>query len=220
MKFYFVDPGDLCQAKVDLCLIIDSSENIRNNDPFDINWQWLLRFFSGLAEIFEIGEDATRVSALVFSESARLVFPLNRFNNLADIQQKILNISFDGRTGNLSEALHQADLQCFSTVNGDRKDASKMIIIATNDNPFPADRRDAAIQIARGLRNKGVKIAAVGITNNVDEDFLQARSFEDYYFRTFDFMSLRNLPPTISEPLCRAALTGKSTLFTHFNLKF
>ena len=158
-----------------------------------------MQFFADLAGLFKIGEDDTRVSVLVFSESARLVFPLNRFSNFADIQQEIRNIPFEGQTSNVPEALQQADLQCFNAANGDRPDADNMIIITTNDNPFPVDR-DRALQIARGLRHKGVKIAAVGITEVVDENFLQELSFEDYYFRTIDFLSLRNLVESISGP--------------------
>ena len=167
-----------------------------------------MQFFADLAGLFKIGVDDTRVSVLVFSESARLVFSLNRFNNLADIQQEILNIPFEGQTANTPEALYQTDLQCFNVANGDRADADNMVIIGIDGNPFPAYRRGATLQIARGLINKGIKIAAIGI-NDVDEGFLQGLSFGNNYFRAPDFPFLRNLPRSISGRICRAAQTGK-----------
>ena len=177
------------------------------------NWRRQLQFFADLVELFNIGEDGTKVSVLTYDVQARLAFPLNSFNNLADIQQAILNIPYNnGPNSNIPEALYQADVQCFSAANGDRPDADNMIIIGVHRNVFPAYRRDPTLQVARGLRNKGVKIAVIGI-EDVDENFLQGLSFRNNYFRAPDFLPLRNLPQSISEPLCRAAETGEFKYF-------
>ena len=177
------------------------------------NWRRQLQFFADLVELFNIGEDGTKVSVLTYDVQARLAFPLNSFNNLADIQQAILNIPYNnGPNSNIPEALYQADVQCFSAANGNRPDADNMIIIGVHRNVFPAYRRDPTLQMARGLRNKGVKIAVVGI-EDVDESFLQGLSFMNNYFRVPDFLSLRTLPQPISEPLCRAAETGEFKYF-------
>lgn len=144
-------------------MVIDSSVGV-TYETYD-NWGRQLQFFADLAGLFRIGDNAAKVSVLVFSDSVRLAFPLSRFNNLADIQQEILNIPFyAGPNANTPEALYQADLQCFNAANGDRADADNMIIIGVAGNIFPAYRRNPSLQIARGLINKGVKISAVDIS--------------------------------------------------------
>lgn len=48
-----------CETKVDVCLIIDSSGSIRDNNPADRsydNWQLLLDFLSTLVGAFTIGK--------------------------------------------------------------------------------------------------------------------------------------------------------------------
>ena len=168
---------------MDLCLIIDSSGSVRDNNPpsgSPDNWQLQLDFFSNLVAAYPIGQDDTRVAAIVFSEQVILEFTLNQYNSLSQVQEAIRNIPYLAQTTNTPEALYQADLQCFSAANGDRPDADNMIIIGTDGNPFPELRKAPALRVARDLLNKGVKIASIGVTDNVDEDFLQALSFEDY----------------------------------------
>ena len=67
----------MCEAKLDLCLIIDSSGSVRDNNPLDgsDNWQLQLEFFSNLLEGFSIGQNDTRVAAIVFSEQVDLGVP-------------------------------------------------------------------------------------------------------------------------------------------------
>ena len=69
-------PTPCDDAKVDICLVIDSSGSIRDNNPPDgsDNWTTQLKFLSNLVGDFRVGLDATRVEAVVFSGGARLVF--------------------------------------------------------------------------------------------------------------------------------------------------
>ena len=106
----------LCSTKLDLCLIIDSSGSIRDNSPpggSPDNWELELEFIANLAAGFSVGQDDTRVAALVSSEEVGLVFPVNRFNSLSEVQEAIRNVPYLGQTTN---TLHQASIQCFNEI--------------------------------------------------------------------------------------------------------
>ena len=195
-----------------MCLIIDSSGSIRDNNPPDgspDNWQLELEFIANLVAGFSVGKDDTRGAALVFSEEVGLVFPLNRFNSLSEVQEAIRNVPYLGQTTNTPEALHQAGIQCFSAANGDRDDVDNVIIIVTDGVPFPAERRTPALTEARRLKDKGTRIYTIGITDAVDEEFLRGISLGDNYFPVRNFQELEGLEERISEQICEMAESGK-----------
>ena len=105
----FVEPTEpTCKTKVDLCLIIDSSGSIRDNNPpggSTDNWELQLQFLSDLVGAFTVGLDKTRIGAVVFSEQTVLVFPLDRYGSATAVQQAISNIDYMGQTTNTPQAL-------------------------------------------------------------------------------------------------------------------
>ena len=191
--------------------MIDSSGSIRNNDPLSgpYNWELQLDFLAKLVAAFSIEQNETRVAAIVFSEQVELVFPLNMFNSLSEIEETILNLPFWGQTTNTPEALHQADSQCFNATNGDRDDVDNVIIIVTDGVPFPPQRRNPALTEAWKLKEKGIRIAAIGITNVVDEEFLRGISNEGTYFMVEGFQELGGQKDQISEQICKMVENGK-----------
>ena len=203
---HFSGSTSTCQTKVDLCLIIDSSGSVRDNNPLDgshDNWQLQLEFFSNLLKNFTIGQNDTRVAAIVFSEEVNLVFPLNRFNTLSEVQQAILAVTCLGQTTNTPEAFRVADTECFSAANGDRDDADNVIIIATDGVPFPPFRRNTALAEARRLKEKGIKIAAVGITPAIDDEFLSGISSGNNHFPVTEFAELQDVKDPLLNQLCQ-----------------
>ena len=200
-----------CQLRLDLCLIIDSSGSVKDRNPD--NWRLQLEFFADLVASFPIGQDNTRVAAIVFSEEVRLVFSLNRFNTLSEVQQAILSVPYMGQTTNTPEAFRVADIECFSAVNGDRDDADNVIIIATDGVPFPEDRRTPAVMEAIRLKDQGVDIIAVGVTNFVDEDFLRGISSRNSYTRVTDFEGLTTQIEQIYLQTCEITQIGKHCVY-------
>ena len=192
--------------------MIDSSGSVRENNPaggYPDNWQLELQFFADLVAIFPIGQDDTRVAAIVFSEQVRLVFPLNRFSSLSEVQEAILNIPYMGAITNTPEALRQADVQCFNAANGDRDDAENVIIIATDGVPYPRNRRTPALNEARRLKERGIEITAIGLTQVVDQGFLRGISSGNNYFTVTDFLELNREREQISGQICQIVKRGK-----------
>ena len=209
-SYPFSDVVPVCRAKLDLCLLVDSSGSIRDNNPpggSPDNWQLQLEFLADLVEAFPIGQDETRITALVFSEQVELVFPLNRFNSLRELQESILDIPYMGQTTNTPEALHQAGIQCFNV--GVREDADNVVVIITDGVPFPAERRTPALVEARKLKEKGIRIAAIGVTNVVDEEFLSGISSGSTYSMVERFQELGGQNGQISRQICEMVESGK-----------
>ena len=130
------------------------------------------------------------------------MFPLNRFNRLSDIREAIRNIPYMGAAANTPEAFRQADVQCFNAANGDRDDADNVIIIVTDGVPTPSNRRNPALMEARRLKDKGIEITAVGITEYVDQDFLKGISSGDNYFKVSSFFELEAVKEPMLQQFC------------------
>ncbi len=200
---------------VDLCFIIDSSGSIRDNNPANgpDNWQLQLQFLSDLVGAFTVGQDATRVGAIVFSERVLLEFPLNAFDTRSEVQRALVSIAYLGQTTNTPEAFIQTRQQCFNPSNGDRPEVQNLAIIVTDGLPFPASRRSPAIDEARILRDTGVTIIPIGITDNIDADFLRDISSPPQiegmnFFTATDFAALQQITRTVVEGTCEVLLPG------------
>ncbi len=208
-------PAPRCESQVDLCFVIDSSGSIRDNNVpgGPDNWQLQLEFLVSLVRAFTVGRDATRVGAVVFSEQVRLAFALDRYNTAEDISAAILAIQYLGQTTNTPEALRVTRTQCFNVANGDRPNVPNLVLIVTDGQPFPRDRRGPALVEARALKDTGVTSIAIGITSDIDVDFLRELSSSPQlegqnFFTATDFAVLNTIQRTVVEGTC-TTLTGK-----------
>ncbi len=199
-----------CEAQVDLCFIIDSSGSIRDNNPSDgsyDNWELQQQFLAALVDLFTIGPDDTRVGAVVFSEQVSLVFALNTFTDAQAVKNAISGIAYLGQTTNTPEGLRVTREQCFNAANGDRPNVLNLAIFISDGVPFPANRRGPAIQEAEALKNAGVLVAAIGVTDVIDVDLLRAISSPpqvegENYFIAADFTALGEIRRAVGEGTC------------------
>ena len=205
---------------MDLCFIVDSSGSIRDNNPpdgrFD-NWQLQREFLASIAQAFSIGPDATQIGAVIFSENAELVFPLNGFDQREDIIEALLNMAYIGGQTNTPDALSITRTQCFSTSNGDRRDVDNLAIIVTDGVPYPDSRQQPAIEEAKRLQNSGALMVAIGITTVIDEAFLKEMSsppqtLNRNYFTATNFEALSEIRKVVVEGTCET-IQGKHEIF-------
>ena len=195
---------------MDLCLVIDSSGSIRDNNPpggTPDNYELQLSFLANLIAAFNIGPDGTRVGAIIFSEQVILEFTLSQYDNSDAIVQAILASPYLGETTNTPEALRQTKLQCFNVATGDRPNVPNLAIVVTDGVPFPADRRTPALDEAMALRDTGASIISIGITDAIDEDFLKGMSsapqlLGQNYFTATNFDVLNEIQKTVVEGTC------------------
>ena len=195
---------------MDLCLVIDSSGSIRDNNPpggNPDNYDLQLQFLANLIRAFNIGPDGTRVGAIIFSEQVILEFTLSQYDNSDAIAQAILASPYLGQTTNTPEALRQTRLQCFNAATGDRPNVPNLAIVVTDGVPFPADRRSPALDEAKALRDTGTSVISIGITDAIDEDFLKGMSsapqlLGQNYFTATNFDVLNEIQKTVVEGTC------------------
>ena len=199
-----------CEKPIDLCLVIDSSGSIRDKNPKDgrfDNWQLQLQFVGDLVKGFTIGQDATRVGAIVFSEDVIFKFTLSEHDNTDAIVESLNEFSYLGSTTNTPEALLQTRTQCFNVANGDRQNIDNLAIIVTDGLPYPPYRKQPALEEAKALRNSGAAIVSVGITDKIDEGFLKDMSsppqlVDQNYFTAPNFNALNNIRESVVQGTC------------------
>ena len=207
---FVAPPPPTCESQVDLCLVIDSSGSIRDNNPpggSPDNYDLQLEFLANLVRAFSIGQDATRVSALIFSEQVILEFTLSQYDNADAVAQAILASPYLGQTTNTPEALRQTRLECFNAANGDRPNVPNLAIVVTDGVPFPPERRQPALDEAVALRDTGAAVISIGITDAIDVDFLRGMSSAPQlegqnYFTATDFGVLNEIQRTVVEGTC------------------
>ena len=214
---FYLFAAPTCASRVDLCFIIDSSGSIRDNNPPDRsydNYELQLQFLISLVSAFTIGPDETRVGAILFSEQVSLEFTLSTFDAANDINAALLALPYLGQTTNTPEALLQTRTQCFNRANGDRPDVDNLAIVVTDGVPFPDSRKSPALDEAKALKDSGATVISIGITDNIDADFLREMSSPPQiegqnYFTATDFNALQQIQRTVVEGTC-TTLEGRT----------
>ena len=144
------------------------------------------------------------------------------FDTAEAINQALLATAYMGQTTNTPEALIQTGTQCFSAANGDRPNVDNLAIVVTDGEPFPESRKPPALDEARALRNAGVTVISIGITDHIDADFLKEMSSPPQiegqnYFTATDFSTLNEIQRTVVEGTC-SSLEGKNVDLFCFQL--
>ncbi len=211
-----------CEEILDICLILDSSGSIRDNNPRDgayDNWNLVRQFVADLMDYFHIGRDRTRVGAVVFSEEVRLVFSLNTYSERRLMQEALMNLHYMGRETNTPEAIRVARQQCFNPTNGDRPEVQNVAIIVTDGVPYPEDRTVEAITQAQVMRAEGTRMVAVGITQIIDRSLLKQLSSppqieDENYFTSADFTALGEINQLVGKLSCVQPTEGEFLSFS------
>ena len=216
-----------CEEIVDLCFIVDASGSITYNNPTGDynNWELQLQFLNQLVDLFEIGQDKTRVAAVIFSEKVELEFPLNAYSNAESVKRAISDMVQLKHETNTAEAFKVTREQCFNVANGDRPKVQNLAIMITDGRPEPNPhiRIPAALQEAELLKESGAIVLAVGVTDQVDQQFLEdvssyslqpsSRIPSPRAFFADDFTSLGTTRRSISEVTC-SIIVGERCFIT------
>ena len=212
-----------CEVQVDLCFIVDASGSITyNNPPGEYNnWELQLQFLNRLVDLFEIGQDATRVGAVIFSEEVILEFPLNAHSDADSVKRAISSMKQLKHETNTAEALKVTRERCFSEANGDLPKVQNLAIMITDGRPEPDPhiRIPAALDEAELLRESGAIVLAVGVTDQVEQQFLEdissyslqraSRPSSPRSFFADDFTFLGTIERSISEIICSSIIGEK-----------
>ena len=184
------------------------------------NWELQLEFLTLLLDLFEIGPNATRVGAVVFSEEVQLAFPLNAYTEAESVKRAIYNINFLRQQTNTAEALKVTRERCFNEANGDRPGVQNLAIMITDGRPEPNPdiRMSQTLNEAEALKESGTIILTIGVTSDVDRQFLDTISSSSSLqmntqlsFYVDDFSLLGTVRRNVGEVTC-ASITGMYTI--------
>ena len=133
---------------------------------------------------------------MVFSDRGTLLFGLDEFSNGNDLANAFLGITYPGANTNTSGGLWVARSQLFNARRGDRPEVPNLLIVITDGkSTFDSDR---TLPTAEDIRQDGVQMVSIGITNSIDETELQGLSsppqiLGQNYFTSPDFQQLENI---------------------------
>ena len=130
----------------------------------------MLTFVSNAIDVLVIGQNASRVGVISFSQNARTIFHLNTYYNKAALKNAVLNIPFDGGLTGIAGAFRLA-LSEFDEAYGDRPDAQNIAILITDGSSNIELQR--TFPDAQSAKNNGIEVLCIGVTNNISLPTLQ-----------------------------------------------
>ena len=159
-----------CKGQVDVGFLLDSSGSLSND--YDREKE----FMKQLAGSFVIGQDATRLGVITFSQFADYSIRLSDFDNKIDFDLAVDAIPLMGSTTRIDKALLLAQTEMFQLTNGGRGGVPKLLVLLTDGTQSSGPDVIRPDIIADEIRNSGINLLVVGIGQNVDYQELQTIS--------------------------------------------
>ena len=193
-----------------MCFILDSSG--RNTGKTNGDWKLLLRFVSSITRTYYIRPEDTRVGLVVFSDKAKLIFPLNKHRNGKGLREAIMNTGYLGGERNITAGLFKTRTKCFNPTKGDRPNVRNVAILVTSGIHNTSKESEITLKEAATLRKLGVAIVVIGISNRMDGAFLSKLSSPPHilnhnYFLVEEYTELEDLLKGLVSETCES-ITG------------
>lgn len=148
--------------KVDIVFLVDGSINFGLE-----NFKGVLSFITNLIDLFFTERDNPRIGFAHYAADVTDVFYLNTYKNMQDILNAIDNTDYKGGNKiNTGAAIRHVQNVHFTKEKGSRMDdgTPQFLMIITGGRSAD-DSKTAAL----GLKNKGVKVFAVGVGGTQNE---------------------------------------------------
>ena len=116
---------------------------------------------------YNISQEQTNVAAAVYASTASIGFTFTEHYSFSEVAAAIDNLAFlDGTPLNIDNALHLASEQIFTTDRENILDVLMIFVSSTFSGNFTG--------ISQSLREKGIRIIAVGIGSSFELDQLES----------------------------------------------
>ena len=205
---------DCSSRNFDLVFIVDSSGSICRDDnarPCN-NWNFMTNFLISIVESFNIGPTNTQVGLVEFGNVGLSQFFLKNYTTKEDVIAAISALPYLDERTNTAGGIRVAMKEQFIEENGDRGDFENVaILIIDGETSIDITR---TIPDAVALRDHGVNVFAIGVTNNVNEEEVMQISSEpqrenETYWLVTDFDVLQDVVITIVEETCQIVSNGE-----------
>lgn len=207
-----------CTLPIDMTFIVDQSGSICDEDQdkeYDGNklitcgnWELMKTFIGDIIEKLTVSTDSAQVAMIRFGNNGVLDWDLDRYDNNQDLEKAVEDLPYGGGNTNTSGGLRVATTQVYEAGGATRDDARRVAIVITDGVSTKDD--DRTISDAKTLRESpyDVTIFAVGVTNQIDVNELEAISSEPQekdqnYFTSPDFDELNRLIEALLNGTCK-----------------
>ncbi|XP_078789808.1 collagen alpha-6(VI) chain isoform X2 [Oryzias latipes] len=197
---------DICSADVckdlsgDLVFLIDSSGSIYPQD-----YEKMKDFMKFVISRSFIGRNEVHVGVLQFSSSPQPEFDLRSFFSKEDMLQAINGMQQLGG-GTLTGDALTAVSQYFDSALGGRPHLQQRLVVVTD-----GQAQDEVRGPAEALREKGVKIYAIGVVDANTTQLLEISGSHDRMYSGRDFDALKDLESLLALQLCDPQRDCKKT---------
>jgi len=196
-----------CFEAADIVLVLDETGSSTSQQTISRNWNDLLRFVANVVNAFSVSPSAARFGAVVYGQSVRIAFRLDRYSRKVDVIDAVRNLRRNGVTGggsNMAAALRTTRANVFGHQSGARRAlVAKIILLITDGDPTLETRQ--TIPEADRAKADGTEIFVVGITSYINAQLLRrVATSSSHFYNGREYSGLGgNLEPLVNH-MCRA----------------
>lgn len=204
-----------CASVVDVGFIVDSSGSLRREYGKE------KEFVKYLADSFGISPGGSRGGVITFSWHAELSVKFSDYSNSGDFNKAVDALPMFGHTTRIDKALRMARDELFSSKNGARAKVPKLLVILTDGaQTADADAVDPG-DIAKEIRQTGVRVIVIGIGKKVDSKELLhmagGQKSNLYAASNFDELKSSAFVASVSKTGCELSKNCKLWFASHLH---
>ena len=178
-----------------LVFVVDGSGSIEKQEKG--NFQRAKDFIIEIVKSFNIREDATQVALVLYNSEPNVVFEFEY--KFGDIKKKIREMDYPGGGTKTGKALDKVRNDVFKTIEEDRKDLPKVVVVVTDGRS-----QDNVSVPAQQLRDIGATIISLGVGCCFDESELNemATDPDEKHVLETSFLELDKFKDAMKEQIC------------------
>jgi len=192
-----------CPKIADIILVIDISNAITEASGKQENWNYVLDFASSVVGSFPIAPQQTHVGAAVPSSRSIAGFQLDKYMERNTLLNAINKLKPFDTKPNFAEGLLYVRTVLFSTDDGARNNVPKIAVLMTGGRA--TDDTVKTIRQANLMKEAGIQVFTVGMTDKVDSSLLTAISSNpsaSHFFSVLDFSKLNTISGDLIRGIC------------------
>ncbi|KAF4106106.1 hypothetical protein G5714_013768 [Onychostoma macrolepis] len=184
------------ETVADIVFLVDGSGSIGQK-----NFQEVREFLSSLVENFDVAPDKIRIGLVQYSDTPRTEFSLNTYQNKEEILSYIQNLRYKTGGTFTGQGLEFMLKQHFVEKAGSRaqQNVPQIAIVITD-----GDSQDEVESQAQELRQRGIKIFAIGI-KDANETLLRqiaSEPYDQHVYSVSDFAALQGISQSVIQEVC------------------
>ncbi|KAM9488132.1 collagen alpha-6(VI) chain-like isoform 2-T2 [Clarias gariepinus] len=189
--------ADDCQKSqvADVVFLVDDSGSISNTDFLSMKL-----FMNSVVNTTKVGKDNVRLCTILYSDTPRISFPLNRYFHKQEVRDAINDLKHTGGNTYTAMALHYS-LDYFNEPSGGRgaKGVPQMLFVITDGEATDSTKLPTA---ADELQKHKISVYGIGVGKAKTDELETITKDKSKVFHVGDFNALNALKENISRVIC------------------